>query len=325
MSQTAGAPTLQIVYDEQVSDDEAGATVTTKTADSLPNSDRVSRCFTKCNISRFIHRLNHRLILKKFPIRSNITDDLKHKIKMLLLGCGQVGKSTMFKQICQIYGDGFQPQDIEHSKQNVYDCIIDQMKQIIEIMEDRRLEADYDGSLDSMSDSARTTAQYIGGNQVPRGGVTITPDLCDKLKTLWAEPSIKRAYHLGRSSYIGVTHSAMYLFDSLDRIVDPNYVPTTEDILKVNIQTTGMRTGRRNVGDTQMTVVDTGGQRNERSKWIHEFSHKHCVVICIALDHFDRTLFEEDDVNAMHEQLLFFHTLMNENCVGYRYVSFVVT
>jgi len=227
-----------------------------------------------------------------------------------LLGAGSSGKSTFFKQLCQIHGNGFQQQDIDQARQNVYDCVIDQMKQLIESCREHQDAGDE--GYEFKTQEAKDKAEILGSNKVPRGGVNILPEYQEMISVLWADPAIK--YTFASRTNLGVVDSAPHFFDDIARIADPAYQPTPEDILLVRIQTAGMRTAKFQVEQNNFTIVDVGGQRNERSKWIHQFSVVDAVLFVASLSCYDQNLFEEDDVNAMHESVRLFQVV-----IGNRY------
>ena len=45
-------------------------------------------------------------------------------------------------------------------------------------------------------------------------------------------------------------------------------------------------------------MVDVGGQRSERRKWIHCFEHVTSVMFLVALSEYDQTLVESDEVGV---------------------------
>lgn len=168
--------------------------------------------------------------------------------KLLLLGAGSSGKSTFFKQLCQIHGNGFQQQDIEQARQNIYDCIIDQMKQLVEqcvdnikIQEEDGINGDDQDGDDQyeykLSGNVKEAADYILSPKIPRGGIDITQDIARLITTLWDDESIKQTF-ISRTN-LGVVDSAPHFFEQIDRIADNQYVPTDQDILLVRIPTTG--------------------------------------------------------------------------------------
>eukprot|EP01084_Bolivina_argentea_P215368 365621_1 len=224
--------------------------------------------------------------------------DNEKKYKLLLLGIGNAGKSTIFKQLYQIHGGGFHGGgfDIEQAKQNIYDCIIDQMKQLVK-------------NTNNLSKEIQHVADYILSNKIPRGGIDITPEIANLIKTLWNDDSIKHTF--ATRTEIGIVNSASHFFDDIDRIAAKHYVPTDQDILLVRIPTTGSRSDEFYVKGTKFTVVDTGGERSERMKWIEHFATVDAVLFVVSLNCYDLNLSEREDVNAMDETLELFNLIVN--------------
>ena len=64
--------------------------------------------------------------------------DDQNKKKLLFLGSGGSGKSTLFKQLRTIHGEGFLDKDRLAFKDHIYSQIIEQMKSILECIEELR-------------------------------------------------------------------------------------------------------------------------------------------------------------------------------------------
>lgn len=56
-------------------------------------------------------------------------------------------------------------------------------------------------------------------------------------------------------------------------------------------------------------LVDVGGQRSERSKWIHSFDSVTSVIFCVALSEYDQVLLEDSSQNRMAESLVLFESI----------------
>jgi len=58
-------------------------------------------------------------------------------------------------------------------------------------------------------------------------------------------------------------------------------------------------------------MIDVGGQRTERRKWVHCFESVTAVIFCTSLSEYDQTLREDSSVNRMKESLLLFDEICN--------------
>ena len=58
-------------------------------------------------------------------------------------------------------------------------------------------------------------------------------------------------------------------------------------------------------------MLDVGGQRSERKKWIHCFDQARAVIFIAALSDYDLVLSEDPSVNRMKESLKLFGSICN--------------
>ena len=56
-------------------------------------------------------------------------------------------------------------------------------------------------------------------------------------------------------------------------------------------------------------MIDVGGQRNERRKWLHCFEGVTAVIFVVALSEYDQTLYEDEKEPRMAETLDVFETI----------------
>uniref|UniRef100_A0A8D0E0E9 Guanine nucleotide-binding protein subunit alpha n=1 Tax=Salvator merianae TaxID=96440 RepID=A0A8D0E0E9_SALMN len=57
-------------------------------------------------------------------------------------------------------------------------------------------------------------------------------------------------------------------------------------------------------------MVDVGGQRSERRKWIHCFESVTSIIFLVALSEYDQVLAESDNVNRLEESKALFKTII---------------
>lgn len=63
---------------------------------------------------------------------------------------------------------------------------------------------------------------------------------------------------------------------------------------------------RRSYYRLRCRLLDVGGQRSERKKWMHCFQDVTAVLFCAATSEYDLKLEEDDTTNRIHESLRLF-------------------
>ena len=81
---------------------------------------------------------------------------------------------------------------------------------------------------------------------------------------------------------------------NIDRISCTDYIPTDQDILRCRVRTTGITQTIFKVNELLYRVVDVGGQRTERKKWIHCFDDVNAIIFLVAISGYDQTLWEDN-------------------------------
>jgi len=137
----------------------------------------------------------------------------------------------------------------------------------------------------------------------------VTPEIAKAVKALWADPGVQELYT--RASEFQLIDSAEYFIENIDRIVADNYLPNTQDLLRARARTTGITEICFDLGGVHWRMVDVGGQRNERKKWIHCFQDVTALIFCVALSEYDLKLYEDERVNRMHESVTLFEEICN--------------
>jgi len=104
--------------------------------------------------------------------------------------------------------------------------------------------------------------------------------------------------------------SANYFFENLPRISSANYIPSLDDILLVRIRTNSVEEVKFDLGQYPFTVVDVGGQRSERSKWMSVFCGGITAMIFFAaINEYDQKLAEDNRTNRMSESVKLFYDI----------------
>jgi len=217
--------------------------------------------------------------------------------KLLLLGAGESGKSTIAKQVRLIHLEGFTDDERAYFRMAILKNVIQGVQELVRGCDEWEYPFD---------ESATKFAQLIRETDEP---YAMTDNIRDAIKFLWPHASVKKAWI--RSNELQVVESAKHFCEDIDRISKANFIPTNQDILQSRAKTTGVIEMMFKVGDHEFWMVDVGGQRNERRKWLNCFENVTAVIFCVAMSEYDRTLYEDHSKNRMHEACELFEQTMN--------------
>lgn len=223
------------------------------------------------------------------------------EVKLLLLGAGESGKSTIVKQMKIIHETGYSPEECEQYRPVVYSNTIQSLMAIIRAM--GQLKIDFADS--SRADDARhffTLASAADEGE-------LTPELAYMMKRLWNDSGVQHCF--SRSREYQLNDSAAYYLNALDRISRPGYVPTQQDVLRTRVKTTGIVETNFSFKNLNFKLFDVGGQRSERKKWIHCFEGVTAIIFVVALSGYDLVLAEDEEMNRMIESMKLFDSICN--------------
>eukprot|EP01133_Synstelium_polycarpum_P006248 gene6248-7243_t len=222
----------------------------------------------------------------------------KNETKLLLLGPGEsdinampsrqtLGKSTIFKQMKIIQDDGgFTTEERLEYRYIIYGNCISQMKVLV--MHAIKCEM--------KPASADNEERFERISKITPGGNSWTTEVSEDIKALWADENIQKQHK--------------------------EYVPNQDDVLRSRVRTTGIQEANFKFHDIEFRMLDVGGQRSERRKWIHCFDSVTAVIFCVAMSEYDQTLREDESQNRMKESLLLFDEIINSH--WFRTTAFIL-
>eukprot|EP00298_Acanthocystis_sp_HF-20_P014357 c20741_g1_i3.p1 GENE.c20741_g1_i3~~c20741_g1_i3.p1 ORF type:complete len:349 (-),score=126.59 c20741_g1_i3:10-1056(-) len=226
-------------------------------------------------------------------------EKMAHPLKLLLLGGGMAGKSTIFKQVKRIYNDGFRDSTVrENFKPAIHANVIEGIKVLVHQAQRHGYE---------FSQERVTSASAILELSLD---TALTPDLGKMIENLWKnEQAIQKVYAL-RSTY-PLSDSAGYMLDNLDRIAADGYLPTEEDVVRTRIRTSAIVELAFSIKNVHFLIVDVGGQKGERKKWIHCFEGVQAVLFVAAISEYDQQVPEEPEKNSLLDAIELFANVCN--------------
>ena len=147
----------------------------------------------------------------------------------------------------------------------------------------------------------------------------------DLLEELWSEQDsllrwcMSSAVHLQLNDFYECFE---YWLNNIARLKNVScYEPTDEDLIRAKVKTTGVvvvdqfRFKKRGAAENmRFSMIDCGGQRNERRKWPRIFAQANqidAVIFFASLSEFNQSCYEDESVNRLHESLNLFNKIMN--------------
>ncbi|KAF7310194.1 Heterotrimeric G-protein alpha subunit 4 [Mycena indigotica] len=283
---------------------------------------------------------------------------MDRETKVLLLGAGDGGKSTIQKQMRIIHNVPFSAEETEHFRQLVFDNLTRGLKTLLDALPDLRLDlipesgysevypdgdeegragyvrhwgpGEFGGTVIASTYKERMVVQGLETSSIKDGrGVSRddlvadlalienAPDLRDgeefpleylgALSRLWRDPIVKEAWAKGNQA--ALPENLSYIFTALPRLFAPGYTPSTQDILHTRARTIGITETRFRLGEKDMIMVDVGGQKSERRKWIHCFQDVTSILFVVSLSGYDQCMVEDRSANQMQDAITIWESI----------------
>ena len=225
---------------------------------------------------------------------------MESEIKLLLLGTGGSGKSTVAKQMKIIHVAGFTRDEKDTFREIIFQNIIHAIQTLVR-------ESQRTSPLPSVPTPWNEGARNLIMAIITTSSIDYTKTVANAVHSLWREPLIVATF--ARSHEFQLDDSASYFLDRCRKFSDASYTPSDEDILHARIRTTGIVEFSFLLDKKKFVLVDVGGQRNERKKWIHCFQDVTAVLFCAAINEYDMLLEEDNSINRLQESLAVFQSI----------------
>lgn len=221
--------------------------------------------------------------------RTRVEHEAAMKVnKLLLLGAGESGKSTLLRQLNEIHGKALTEAEREVFRPVIYSNMITAMKSLVAVAP-----VFGDGPVACVG-----AAEYVK-NLAPDAAINRLN--VAHFRALWDDPSIQVAY--SNQSKFQLLDCAKHFLDKVEVVAQEGFVPSEDDIRRCRVRTTGIVETKFETDGHSFLLVDVGGQRAERRKWIHCFENVTTLIFVGVLAEYDLTCFEDNKTNRMVETL----------------------
>ena len=210
--------------------------------------------------------------------RSIARDRRKEKgtMKILCLGTSCSGKSTILKQMKIIHLGGFADDQQEIYSDSFLFTFVVSANELLSKLPSYACDLKTQEVIQKITDLTNVPAQAIKHDQ----------DVFTKVLPFFRSyqgTEILSKY--GHGEQCGAF--LVYFLDRMDTVSTyKKFIPNTKDILRIRVQTTGVVFTKFRYKKTNFCMVDVGGQKTERRKWIHLFDDVKAIFFVVDLSNF---------------------------------------
>ena len=253
----------------------------------------------------------------------------KSTLKVLLLGAGESGKSTLCRHIRFLYGEKMLEEELNAFKAQIQRSSLLYFTALLKCVAlSTAVSLEWDAEANEFITMIRILEQEDA-------------ELWKLALKIWSTKEVQEALRDPGKLTMNKDGSDILTFQQddpataflpcLDRILSKGYVPTETDIISCRVATKGklnpvlfiiyfMRNDltfdHQGIHETlleernfKLNLIDVGGQRSERRKWLHYFDDAAAVIFVVAISEYDQLTVEEPSNNRMLESLHLFDSI----------------
>ena len=206
------------------------------------------------------------------PVEPIVQRELDVPNKVLILGSYGSGKTTLYKQLRYIHGDGYSDTDKQSFQNSIWVLMVGALQTMIKILEDEDFEYNlFDDEAERKQTLSLVNLQLHDSfdfilNMEPDGQASIemSDQLVHHIKRLWNDRPFQIVFDKRYKVSAEIYDSTEHFMNNIERVCDKNYIPTDEDVLMWAYPTYGMHERVFKIGSNPdlFRFVDAGGFPN---------------------------------------------------------------
>ena len=228
--------------------------------------------------------------------------------RLLLLGAGESGKSTVVKQMKILLEDGFSDEERKEKlvdiKSNIRDVILTITKAMRQLIPPISL-----GKPEN-----EKHLKYLWSDEVSRKDFNYPEMFFTAVGEVWRDSGVQTCF--SRSNEYQLIDCAGYFMEpeKQAQIQQPSYLPNNQDILRCRVPTSGIVETKFVVDNLtgltfNFSMIDVGGQRIERMKWVQCCNDATAIIFVVACSSFNMVIREDLCTNRLRESLDLFEQI----------------
>jgi len=234
--------------------------------------------------------------------------------RLLLLGAGESGKSTLVKQMRILHEET--PFTDEEKKQKIAEIkrnIRDSMATILNAMPviDPAVECAEPANTSKREWFLEPSSSHWKSRTTDGDAEDFdySERFFDTTEDLWKDKGVLECF--ARSNEYQLIDCAKYFLEKVATVRQANFSPSEQDILRARVLTSGIFETKFRVDKVKFHMFDVGGQRDERRKWIQCFNDVTAIIFVAASSSYNMVLREDNTQNRLREALDLFRSIWN--------------
>jgi GTPase SAR1 family protein len=189
----------------------------------------------------------------------------ERKIRILLLGTGESGKTSIFKQLKKFYQDEpYTEEELQQFRNSIYSNIF----QSTQILSRDCIEKNPKDPFDDPENLNRAKKiEEMGMWSILTNGLEkYTPEFHQMIGEIWKENSLAEKFQSNEED-LQVSQNLQYFLDRFEKLTPPYYIPSMDDILHCQRKTNGISSLKSTIKSVDLSIYDIGGSRSSRRMW----------------------------------------------------------
>jgi len=171
--------------------------------------------------------------------------------RILLLGGGNSGKTTILKQATIHYGLSFTRKERLDCRNTIY---ANACRVMAVVLSDSEIGGDSKDP-ENLEDVLKACSTFEYTNPLP-------PSLARKLSAIWKDSNVQRVFQKHVNS---LPENSGYFLDKIEELAAEGYLPSDDDVVRARLRTTGVVEKKFTVENQDLVFIDVGGQYHSGS------------------------------------------------------------
>ena len=192
-------------------------------------------------------------------------------MKVLMLGTGESGRTTVVKQIQRVVNTQ-EASKIDY-KQQIRRNALMAIQTLIQAGEELNVASD--------DMQQKLISKQVMSLDAAHADSILRPELAKTIHDLWQSPAMQKVY--ARRAEFWSSDATSYYLNEVERIASADFEPNEQDLLMTRVRSTGVAVSEIIERPYRFQFVDVGGQRNERRKWAQCYEDVKLLIYVVSL------------------------------------------